>query len=267
MLTDLCQRWRDRRGTYRPAGEVIATGAYEVARLDDDRTPKAFIEQHHYSGTYPAARFRFGLYRAGALVGVAVFSHPMNDRALACLPGKPIESTELGRLVLLDDVPANGETWFLARCFDELRRAGLVGVISFSDPMARADDRGHVVFRGHIGTIYQAFNGVYLGRGTARTLNLLPNGTVMSHRTIQKIRNRERGWRYGVEQLVAAGAGECGEDSIAYLREWLPRITRKLRHPGNHKYVWALDKRVRRTLPKSLAYPKFDAVAADGARE
>lgn len=31
MLTPVAQRWRDRRGTYRPAGEVIDTRLYEVA--------------------------------------------------------------------------------------------------------------------------------------------------------------------------------------------------------------------------------------------
>jgi hypothetical protein len=42
VITDVTQRWRDRRGTYRPAGEVIATRAYEVASIADDRTAKAF---------------------------------------------------------------------------------------------------------------------------------------------------------------------------------------------------------------------------------
>ena len=51
--------------------------------IDADTTPRAFIEQHHYAGTYPAARERFGLYRRGELVGCAVFSHPTNDKVLS----------------------------------------------------------------------------------------------------------------------------------------------------------------------------------------
>lgn len=39
---------------------------------------------------------------------------------------------------------------------------------------------GALVFGGHIGTISQAHNAVYLGRGTARTHRLLPDGTVLA---------------------------------------------------------------------------------------
>ena len=78
---DACQRWTHGRGSYRVAGEPIDTRRYEVAPIADDTTPKRFVVQHHYSGTYPAARFRFGLFhRSGALEGVAVFSVPPRDR-------------------------------------------------------------------------------------------------------------------------------------------------------------------------------------------
>jgi hypothetical protein len=55
-MTPPCQRWRDRRDSYRPAGEVIATQDYTVASLPSDAVAKAFVQQHHYSGTYPAVR-------------------------------------------------------------------------------------------------------------------------------------------------------------------------------------------------------------------
>jgi hypothetical protein len=76
------QRWHHHRTVYRPAGEVIRTMDYEVALIDSDREAKAFVLAHHAFGTYPAARIRFGLYRHGELVGVAVFSHPCNDLVL-----------------------------------------------------------------------------------------------------------------------------------------------------------------------------------------
>lgn len=116
MIALACQRWRARRDTYRPAGEPIDTSRYEVAAIADDRTAKAFVVAEHYSQSYPAARFRFGLYaRGGALAGVAVVSHPPRESVLDALPGEGLERAELGRLVLLDSVPANGETWFLGR--------------------------------------------------------------------------------------------------------------------------------------------------------
>lgn len=271
MLTPVVQRWREHRSLYRPAGEPINTRAYEVAEMPGDGEARAFVEAHHYSRTYPAARFRFGLYRRGALVGVAVFSHPVNDKALAMFPGKPVESVELGRLVLLDDVPANGESWFVAQCFECLRRRGLFGVLSMSDPVPRDKADGERVFAGHIGTTYQALNALYLGRATARTLLILPDGMVFSDRAAQKIRKQERGWQYAVEQLIHAGAPCPDRDALAspawprlWLKMVLPLVTRKLRHPGNFRYVWALKHRNRKhlRLPSGLSleslppYPK-----------
>jgi hypothetical protein len=43
------QRWRERRESYRPAGEPINPRLYEVADLAGDREAKAFILAHHYS--------------------------------------------------------------------------------------------------------------------------------------------------------------------------------------------------------------------------
>ena len=56
------QRWRERRESYRPAGEPINPRLYEVAELGGDREPKEFILAHHYSASYPSARARFGLF-------------------------------------------------------------------------------------------------------------------------------------------------------------------------------------------------------------
>lgn len=212
------QRWREGRDSYRRPDEPIRTLDHEVAELEDDGRAKAFVVEHHYSGSYPAARWRFGLFERGELVGVAVFSHPSNDRVITnVFPGRATDGVELGRFVLLDRVAGNGETWFLARCFDLLRRTtDLRGVVSFSDPLPRAAADGRVVMPGHVGTIYQAFNAHYLGRSTPRTLTLLPDGSVFSDRTAQKIRARERGWAYAVEQLVAFGAPEpCLEGDLA----------------------------------------------------
>jgi hypothetical protein len=244
------QRWNEGRDSYRPAGEVIRASEYDVAALDET-TAKAFVTAHHYSRTYPAARLRFGLYRRAELVGVAVFSHPMSDKVLSIFPGEPRQS-----------VPGNGETWFLARCFEELRAAGLRGVVSFSDPFPRTRADGSVVFAGHIGTIYQAHNARFLGRGTARILRLLPDGRVMSARAISKIRNGERGQDYAIAQLVSYGADAPtpGADLSAWVAAWVARLTRPMRHAGNYRYAWALDKACARWLPRSSAYPK--AVAA-----
>ncbi len=265
-MTTSNQRWQDRRSIFRPAGELFDPSAYEVAVIPGDLIPRAFVEQHHYSGSYPAARFRVGLYRAGVLVGVAVFSHPPSEAVLARLPCDRMAGVELGRFVLLQDVPGNGESWFLARCFELLRAHGFEALISHSDPVARTMADGTIVMPGHVGTIYQATNAVYAGRTNPQTLALLPDGTVFSARSMSKIRRRERGFRYCVDQLVAAGA--TAPASTADLTPWMHAaiglVARRVRHHGNHRYLWALDKHLRKQIDamRTGAYPKLAMVAS-----
>ena len=267
MITNVCQRWTGGTASYRPAGELarIDPRAFEVAAIDGDgadNTARAFIVEHHYSASYVAARERVGLYRAGVMVGCAVFSHPAQDKVLACLPCPKAEAVELGRLVMLDGVPANSESWFIARAFEILRRRGYTGVVSFADPVARTAMTGAEVKPGHIGLIYQASNAVYTGFATARTLRLLPDGRVFSERARSKIRARETGWQYAVDQLVAAGAEPPTSTDVASLSAWLKRaldmVTRKLKHGGNLRYLFGLTSAVKRRLPKSLPYLKLN---------
>jgi hypothetical protein len=260
MITARSQRWRDRRQTFRPAGELIDTSQYETAEIEGDGSDN--IETHHYEHKYVAARRRFGFYhRSGELVGVAVFAHPARDCVLTnVFPGEAIESLLLGRLVLLDSVKGNGETVFLSRAFKMLRREGFLGVRSFSDPFPRTDEAGKTVFKGHIGGIYQAFSAVYLGRARKDTMRLLPDGQVLHGRAIAaKIKKRDRGYKSHVETLVGFGAAALGpdENAEAWADRWVPILTRKFRHPGNHDYAWGLTPQVRRHLPDSEPYPRF----------
>lgn len=258
------QRWRERRSLFRPA-EPINPRAYDVALIPGDATARTFVQTHHYSGSYPAARVRCGLYHRGDLAGVAVFSVPIHPAVVSGVfgPLAPARAVELGRFVLLDEVPGNGETWFLARCFALLRRLGFAAVISHADPTARTTEDNREVFPGHVGTIYQAFNARYVGRSQARTLKLLPDATVLSDRTHQKMRAGERGWQAGAHRLIAFGADPIAADAdqparIAWLQRWTARLTRPLRHPGTHKYVWTLARDAEVTLP-ALRYPKRNA--------
>lgn len=263
MKTHVTQRWRERRDSYRPARETICTAAYEIAALRDDTTPKTFVRRHHYSASYPAARYRYGIYRGDDLVGVAIYSVPANSRCLDVLPCPRAESVELGRFVLLDDVPANAETWFLGQCHRLLVRDGIRGVVSFSDPVPRTTADGRMRFCGHIGTIYQAHNAVYLGRTKAETRRLLPDGTLLHGRGLAKIRRRDRGYRSAAAALERHGAEPLGEheDARAWVDRWIRALTRPLRHGGNHKYAWGLTRREKRHMPAGGDYPKIVVAA------
>lgn len=257
------------RSVFVPPDHIVRDlSAYEVAMIPDDTTARAFVEAHHYSGSYPAARERGGLYHHGRLVGVAVASQPMADAVLAALPGSAAEARELGRFVLAFDgaAPFNLSSWFLTQWSALLlREHGVRGLVSFSDPVPRTDVHGSTVFKGHIGTLYAAVNAAYAKRGTPRTLRLLPDGSVLSARALSKIRKQERGHAYAEAILVSHGAAPRGtQDPSAWLQEWLPRLTRCMRHPGNYRYLIGLDKLMRKAIRKSietqygalLPYPK-----------
>jgi hypothetical protein len=260
---DHAQRWTARRAIFRRRAHDFRPRDYEIAPIDRDRVARAFIEQHHYSASYPAAQDRFGLYRGGVLVGVAVFGRSSRDAVLTNVFAAPVEPLrELSRLVLLDEVPFNAESFFVSRCLKALARERQVtGVVSFSDPVLRTTAGGDPVFLGHWGTVYQSLNATFLQRSTPRTLRLLPDARVLSDRAIQKVRAGERGWRAVVALLVGAGAAPCDDaaDSAerrAWLQHWLPILTRPLRHPGNFRYAWSLGAPL--AMPAGTPYPKRD---------
>ena len=267
MLTDRSQRWRDRRARFIPAATVIRPCDYAVDVIDCERQARPFVEAHHYAGSFPASRLSVGLFdqtgRRPLLVGVATFSTPMNNQVVPAHTGLPSpEGVELGRLVLLDSVAGNGETYFLSRAVRLLRREkpAVLSVVSYADPVERRDGAGRLVKPGHVGRVYQAMSATYRGRARARTLHVMPDGQVFSGRATSKIQNREQGYAYAVDQLVAAGA--VRPDRKDDLRAWYAGLLatgflRRRRHPGNHVYAFSLTQAARlaaRALP-SLPYP------------
>lgn len=267
-----CLRWRERDHVLRAAPEPFDPERYLVSLAPTDAIAKDFIVRHHYSGTYPAARLRFLLHqvrRQGEplVVGAAVLGVPMQERVLTMsFPTlEPYaESLELARFVLLDQVPANAESWFLARCFRLAAAEGVRGVVSFSDPVPRLRADGSVVMPGHVGIIYQASNGIFdARRSSARTLLLGPDGRAFSPRALQKIRRGEQGHAYAERQLIAWGATarRPGQSRAAWLERALGEAgVRRVRHPGNYRYLFRLGDRRERARVQVAAvrapYPK-----------
>jgi hypothetical protein len=112
-----CQRWRPGGipSWRRPEDGGFDARRYGVADIEE--TPaKRFVCSFHYSATYPAAAQRYGMFDLAdeaRLVGVAVLSVPAQKALLTCVFPRlePYqESLELGRFVLRDEVPANGES-------------------------------------------------------------------------------------------------------------------------------------------------------------
>jgi len=263
MITDKCQRWELGREFRRPAGETIRQAEYEVAPIAA-AVAKAFVKAHHYSGECSPPAHCYGLFRFGVLSGVAVFCPliSMNAHRAVFPTLATTEGVSCGRLVLLDGVPGNGESFFMARCFALLRAKGIVAVESCSDPEPRQSLDGTRVHRGHVGTVYQALGGRYVGKTNPATLWLLPDGTVFSNKSSGKVARAEQGRAYSGSKLVDFGAAplELGEDPLVWLRYWRPRIVRNMRHQGNYRYLWCLNKRRRKEVLDStpqLDYPNI----------
>lgn len=241
------QRWRDRRQYWRvdrDEGFRKSDFAVDIIR---DGIARSFVTAHHYSGSYPVAVERVGLFRGAELVGAAVFSIPMNNNAVRRYTGLPATAgVELGRFVLLDEVPYNAESFFLARALGLLHaeHPGLRGVIAYSDPVPRQANEGRIVMPGHVGVIYQASSARYVGRAQAKTLHINRDGIALSSRAISKIRLQEHGAGSAEKRLVKLGAQPrgFGQDPAAWVAQVLTSGTfQKVRHPGNHVYCFALD--------------------------
>lgn len=180
--SSMCQRWRPGGAVSwrRPEDGGFNPSRYGAAPISE-HAAKVFVTSLHYSRSYPAARQRYGMFDltgpAPALVGVAVRSVPASPAVLTSVFPRLepyAESLELGRFVLEDQVPANGESWFLGQFARLAAAAGVRGLVMFSDPLPRHRADGTMIMPGHVGTIYQATNAVYTGRGTPRTLTFLP---------------------------------------------------------------------------------------------
>jgi hypothetical protein len=276
-LFKLEQRWRNRRDFYVPPDARFNPRHFGVEVIDE-ATAKAFVKTHHYAHSVGPVRLAVSLWSKpgvapSQLVGIAAFTVPMNQNAIPAHTGMTLnQGCELGRLVLLDGPCGfNCESWFVSRAFQALRaeKPEIETVISYSDPVPRLASDGSVRFRGHIGTIYQALSARFFGRSSARTLWLTPNGDVISERGMSKIRSRDRGWRYAVEQLTAVGAPAPGDN--ADLGEWLAAVKRSgllrpIKHAGNYGYGWGLSYEARRAIdekhPIRLPYPRKAAQAA-----
>lgn len=266
QLSIIAQRWE--RGHTSDAPCDLVRPEQLAVELISESVARSFIVDHHYSRSFPSGRLCIGLFRKvglvlSQLVGVAVFSHPSNEATLpAYLPGiSGTRGVELGRFVLLNREPRNTESWFIARAFELLRQTlgGVMAVLSFSDPMPRTRLDGTVFMPGHVGTIYQATNGIYLGRSSARTILIAPDGRVLHNRSLSKLLYNERGADGVAAQLLDMGCRPRRSGESA--QSWLGRIQaggelRKVRHPGNHAYAWTLDRRAYALPDPYGPYPK-----------
>jgi hypothetical protein len=198
---------------------------YEVSPIPA-KVGKEFVIQHHYSHGIHNGPMCFGLFHQGNLVGVCAFAAPSSENVRASIFGADHKNavTELHRLVLLDEVPKNAESFFIVRALKELKkqRPYYNAVISFADPTEN-----------HLGTIYQATNALYCGRSGAATFFLDENNRLRHPRqngkNITIAEGIKRGWqpvkrqgKYRYVYLLPENKTQLKQLKKAFLLEVLP---------------------------------------------
>jgi hypothetical protein len=123
-------------------------------------------------------------------------------------------------------MPRNTESRLISQALRQL--VGIRLVVSFSDPA-----------EGHVGTIYQATNAVYLGLSGSGSRYLDADGARVHSRLagVFKMRHPEK-------------YGSMTNAAIAEAEGWSTEVT-----GGKHRYAWALGSRADKRILALLAQP------------
>jgi hypothetical protein len=163
------------------------------------KAARPYVARFHYSGTMPdATREVFaGYYPGSILAGFVVFGMGAGKgQYLAVLPDlKDGEYRELTRLWSPDDMPRNTESRLIGDSLRDLRGVRLV--LSYADPA-----------KGHVGTVYQATNWLYLGMTAGGSRLVDENGQELHSRllSIYRMRHPDR-YRGMTTRQIAASLG------------------------------------------------------------
>jgi len=203
---------------------------FEIRKIDS-KVGKEFVKLHHYSKGIHNGPMCYGLFMKNGfeLLGVIAFATPCSENVCSSVFGVENKRsvTELHRLVLLDHIPRNSESWFISRALKLFKkdRPNYDAVLSFADAT-----------QGHIGTIYQATNAIYTGMSGKATFYLDES-------------NRLRHPRQNGHNITLEEAKD---------KKWIP-----VKREGKHRYLYLLpkDKKHKVKLSNSLllpnlAYPK-----------
>lgn len=177
----------------------------------------------HYAKRVPASRYAYNVYSDGEWCGVVIYG-PGASPYLATSNG-----FETGEILELVRVALNGKQPFTSEAVAKTLRQvhkdapQVKAIISFAD-----------MDEGHVGTIYQATNWVYLGIGGKRADgNFIVNGKKYHNKTI---------WE---KHLTHADLAKIDPNF------------KMIRANGKRKYIYVFDKELRKEWQKkALPYPK-----------
>ena len=205
-------------------------------RLDfcDHKAAKHAVMRWHYSRAMPAFKLvRIGVWESGRFVGAILYGVGANRHIARPFKLRDTEVCELVRVAL-----GPGRRYLTSKCvaisLRMLKRQspGLRLVVSYAD-----------AGQGHVGTIYQATNWIFLGAATQPYLKV--RGKVVHPRTLYD--------RYG-----------RGGQSLPWLRANVDPNAQRVKMAAKLKYVWPFDRELRERLEK-IAQPYVKRVGSIGS--
>jgi len=195
----------------------------------------AWFAAHHYTGTFGGTR-AFDCRVGGRRVALVAVGRGGNrfgvaDKlGLTAWPG----DVEITRVACAPDAPKNTASEAVAAVLRMLAAEGVSWVFTYADTA-----------QGHVGTIYQALNGVFVGTDCRQWVNFALDGKRVAKRMVA---GRFGHTRWPEVQIKAAAAGQQLERV-----SWMPKLL--------YVIPCASDARDRRAVRKALAafslpYPK-----------
>ena len=180
------------------------------------------VKNWHYSETFPVSKsYKCGVWEDEQFIGAVVFAWGSNPNLAGSFNLDMTECVELVRVALRDHT--NFVTNIVAQSLKILKanNPGLRLVVSYADP-----------YRNHHGGIYQAGNWIYAGTTPQKHDYIMPDGKVLNRRAYT-------GVNFGRAKMQ------------------IPAEAEKVSMPGKHRYLYPLDKGMRRSLKdRSIEYPR-----------
>lgn len=179
------------------------------------------VKHWHYSQTFPVSKsYKCGVWEDEQFIGAVLFAWGSNPNLAGSFNLDMTECVELVRVALRDHT--SFVTNIVAQSLKILKKnnPGLRLVVSYADP-----------HRNHHGGIYQAGNWIYAGLTPQKHDYIMPDGKVLNRRAYT-------GMNFGRAKMQ------------------IPAEAEKINMPGKHRYLYPLDRGMRRQiLPLSLRYP------------
>lgn len=184
---------------------------------------KFAVMNWHYSKSLPVGKlYRLGVWEGDDFIGVVLYAWGANRNL-----GRPYsldmtQCVELVRVALSEHQTHTSQAISRSLRLLKVDNPGLRLVVSFADP-----------YHGHHGGIYQAGNWIYAGQSPEK-VEYLYRGKILNRRA------------YTGQQF---GKGKAS-------RAALPTGAQPVRVPGKHRYLFPLDRQMRRRVERlRLPYP------------